>query len=175
MATSLKNTADQALQLKDIHLPNSPGFWPLAPGWWILLAILLFFIIWLTIKLKQKAKQRKHRQRIFDQYKALEEKLLDNPNNENIAVINTFLRQLAINKYPRSDLASLTGKKWLAFLDQSGKTTKFSKGVGQILIEAPYQVELSPEFKLSDFTQLIRVWIKKISKKHVKIRGVVNG
>jgi len=179
LTASLQSAADQALQLKDIHLPDSPGFWPLAPGWWILLALCLFFIIWLLLKLKQKAKQRKHRQRIFSQYKALEEKLLDKPDNENIAAINTFLRQLAVNKYPRSDIASLTGTKWLAFLDQSGNTTKFSKGVGQILIEAPYQVKRPQDFKVADFTQLIRKWIKKTSnnkaEKNVKLGGGVNG
>ena len=165
MAASLNNPAEHALQLKDIHLPDSPGFWPLAPGWWILLLVLLVLIVWLTLMLIRKTKQRKHQKSIFNQYMILEKELLDKPNNESIATINTFLRQLAVNKYPRSDIASLTGMQWLEFLDKTGKTKDFSKGVGHILVDAPYQITIQQNFNVSKFTLIIRNWIKTISKK----------
>ena len=27
------------LPLRDLHLPAEVGWWPLAPGWWVLIAI----------------------------------------------------------------------------------------------------------------------------------------
>lgn len=153
---------DNALQLKDIHLPESPGFWPLAPGWWILLILLMIIGVWLVFAVLRKIKQRKYQQKIIDQYAVLETSLLEKPDNERIAAINTFLRQLAINKYPRADIASLTGAKWLAFLDKSGKTQNFSKGAGRILIDAPYQSVNLHNFNNAEFIPLIRAWVKKV-------------
>jgi Flp pilus assembly protein TadB len=33
-----------ALQLRDIHLPPTPGWWPLAPGWWLLIVACLLLL-----------------------------------------------------------------------------------------------------------------------------------
>ena len=31
----------EQIPLRDLHLPEAIGWWPLAPGWWILIAIAL--------------------------------------------------------------------------------------------------------------------------------------
>ncbi|MEP6880575.1 MAG: DUF4381 domain-containing protein, partial [Dokdonella sp.] len=36
-------------ELRDIHLPADPSWWPPAPGWWILAAILLGVTIWAAV------------------------------------------------------------------------------------------------------------------------------
>lgn len=163
------DTLNNSLKLRDIHLPGDPSFWPLAPGWWLLLILVLLIGAWLVLKLLRRMRQKKHQQQILNEYTVLETKLLNNPNNEAIANINIFLRRLAISKYPRSDIASLTGANWLQFLDESGNTQEFSKGIGRILVDAPYQSgELknfnSKEFT-SSFTSLIRAWIKNQNEK----------
>lgn len=163
------DTLNNSLKLRDIHLPGDPSFWPLAPGWWLLLILVLLIGAWLVLKLLRRMRQKKHQQQILNEYTVLETKLLNNPNNEAIANINIFLRRLAISKYPRTDIASLTGANWLRFLDESGNTQAFSKGIGRILVDAPYQSgELknfnSKEFT-SSFTSLIRAWIKDQNKK----------
>ena len=32
---------ENALPLRDLHLPEAIGWWPLAPGWWVELAIVV--------------------------------------------------------------------------------------------------------------------------------------
>jgi len=165
MGDAINNT----LKLRDIHLPGSPGFWPLAPGWWLLLVLILLATSWLLFKLLRRMTEKKRQQQIISQYSALETRLIKNPDNKAIANINTFLRQLAINKYPRSDIASLTGVKWLHFLDESGNTHEFTQGAGRILEDAPYQsVHQSGELQnlnIAELAPLLRSWVKKVVKK----------
>lgn len=160
-----------ALQLNDIHLPESPGFWPLAPGWWILLALLLIAIVWLSLKIRKIVKQRKYQKQILDQYIVLETRLFERSDSEAIAKINIFLRQIAINKYPRADVASLTGTRWLEFLDQTGNTKNFTQGAGHILVDAPYRSGRVLRLNMTEFKPLIRKWIKANLKKTYQNRG----
>lgn len=156
-------------QLQDIHLPTSPGIWPLAIGWWILLTLIIFLGVWLLLRIRRQAKLKKQRDMIFSLLDNLEKKLKEKPGNDVIAEINTLMRQLAINYYPRNIIASLTGANWLDFLDLSGKTKNFSRGAGRILIDAPYQPEDHAgglqNFNKDEFIPLIRRWVKRLIKK----------
>jgi hypothetical protein len=155
-------------QLQDIHLAANPSWWPLAIGWWLLISILIFLLAWLFLKLRQHAKLKKQRREILAKLNVLETNLNKSTCNEVVGDINILLRQLAIHYYPRKKIASLTGYNWLQFLDQSGKTSGFSKGAGRILIEAPYQPETASRqdqnFNKEEFFPLIKRWIKTISK-----------
>ena len=99
----------EALQLKDIHLPGSPDFWPLALGWWLILTFILLVLFWTISQLKKRNRIRKHRKVLFRTLDALEDKLRKDANSETLAEVNILLRQLAVNYYPRSEIASLTG------------------------------------------------------------------
>ena len=151
----------ESLQLQDIHLPESASFWPLALGWWILIAVIIFMAVWAITKVVKRIKQKRQQRRILAKFKALEKKLKANPSNTIVAEINTLLRQLAITYYPRTEIASLTGGDWLHFLDKSGGTHDFSRGAGRILIDAPYRHGELQNLNLDEFTPLIRSWIKK--------------
>ncbi len=153
----------EKLQLQDIHLPENASFWPLALGWWLLIAVLVVLIAWLIVKVLKRIKQRKYRAKIFTKFDVLEKKLKAKPNNAVIAEINTLLRQLAVTYYPRNKIASLTGGDWLHFLDQSGGTQGFSRGAGRILIEAPYRLEKEVEnLNTKELIPLIRSWARKV-------------
>ena len=155
---------NQTLQLQDIHLPGDASFWPPAPGWWLLLALLIAVALWAVIKLRNKARLRKQQELILSQLDALEADLKKHPSNETIAEINTLLRQLAVNYYPRDEIASLTGAQWLQFLDNAGGTRAFSKGAGRILVDAPYQANNLSNLNLDEFVPLVRKWVRKIVK-----------
>ncbi len=154
----------EALQLKDIHLPGSPDFWPPALGWWLILTVILLVLFWAFSQLKKRNRIRKHRKVLFHTLEILEDNLRKDANSETLAEVNILLRQLAVNYYPRSEIASLTGGDWLHFLDQSGKTSGFSRGAGRILIEAPYQSGKVQNFNIDEFIPLVRSWVKKTTK-----------
>jgi len=68
------------------------------------------------------------------------------------------LREVALQAHPWEQVACLNGRRWLEFLDQTGDTTQFTQGTGQILSEGPYrplQEPLSPQLFV-----LCREWIQ---------------
>ncbi|WP_171180538.1 DUF4381 domain-containing protein [Ruegeria sp. HKCCD8929] len=71
------------------------------------------------------------------------------------ACVAEILRRTALTGFPRGDVAGLTGKDWLRFLDQTMGGDRFSNGPGRIVAQAPYRpVPASPAL-----TQLARDWI----------------
>ena len=50
--------ADPLAELRDIHLPEAVGYWPLAPGWWLLLVsalVLAGLIVWTVRRYRRNA------------------------------------------------------------------------------------------------------------------------
>lgn len=153
----------QHLQLRDIHLPASPDFWPPAPGWWMLVTIILFAFGWAILKFIAYKRRQKQLNMIYNAFKPIEQKLLKEPDNQTLAELNILLRQLALLHFPQTEIASLSGSKWLAFLDQSGATHQFSNGAGRLLADTPYLPENRPITRKESkaLIKLVKDWVKK--------------
>lgn len=155
----------QSLQLHDIHLPGDPNIWPLAIGWWILMAFALILLIYLLLKVRKHLYIKKHKKMLREEYAILEKKLKESPNKNGIAEANILLRRLALAYYPDTNIASLTGSDWLSFLDTTGKTQDFSRGAGRILIDAPYRAGDLENYNKDEFIPLIHNWVNQTIRK----------
>ena len=158
-------------QLHDIHLPTNPDIWPLALGWWLLLALILIAAVYLILKISKFLRIKRHKQLLINEYKSLETKLVESPNKNLITETNVLLRRLALAYYPNQNIASLTGSNWLDFLDVSGKTQDFSRGAGRILIDAPYRADELENYNGDEFIPLVRKWVMKTVNSSVKNRA----
>ncbi len=148
------------LPLKDIHLPQAVGWWPPAPGWWLLallIALAVALLFWLYKILTRKTA-----------VKAAKKMLLEIQQNngqtdfEKLCAISALLRRTAISCYPRSETAALTGSDWLQFLDNSMPGRPFSEGSGKILIDAPYRRHAGDALPMDDLIRLCRDWLNSI-------------
>ena len=137
-------------------------WWPLAPGWWLLIVSLLlalsatFFFIHRYKPIRREA---------LAELLRLEQNFLSGHNTTRFAMdITVLLRRVALAKYRQDEVAGLTGKKWLVFLDTQGKTTEFTQGVGHILIDVPYQgknnLQQDQRFNEQALIKLVRDWIR---------------
>lgn len=148
----------EQLPLRDIHLPEPISFlWPLAPGWWLLLACLVVLIlvsIWILRVRRRNAPKRFALRNL----KKLEKAYSDNPKRL-VQELSTLLRRFYITKYPRHEVASLTGETWLKFLDNQLGKLRFSRGDGRCLVDAPYRQNV--EFDVDALLMLCRSLIKK--------------
>jgi hypothetical protein len=76
-----------------------------------------------------------------------------------------LLKWTALAGFPRSEVAGLTGEKWLAFLDKSLGERNFTEGEGRLLSELAYAPEqriaqLSDQ-SISGLLQFVRRWIRR--------------
>ncbi|KUJ84905.1 DUF4381 domain-containing protein [Microbulbifer flavimaris] len=107
---------EQALldELRDIHPPEAISWWPPAPGWWLLAALLIAALYFLFRWLRQR-KQRWSRNR----YRKEAERLLreiDIREPNAAQEINEILKRVAVTTFGRPNCGNLTGREWLDFL-----------------------------------------------------------
>ncbi|MEE9493558.1 MAG: DUF4381 domain-containing protein [Gammaproteobacteria bacterium] len=150
--------AQTSLELRDIHLPAEPAFWPPAPGWWLLAVLTLLLLIWLGRKLSRYLSMKKHCQQIFSLLDNLQKQNQDQKNQ--LMQLSIFMRQLALMRYPRENVAALTGDAWLGFLDNSGGHGQFSRGPGRLLASGPYQRAMPASTDMQQLNKLVRQWVQ---------------
>lgn len=154
----------QALQLRDIHLPPAPPFWPPAPGWWIVAAVLLALLAWGAHAAWRQLRLRRQRRRLMDVLARLESGLVSERSPEGLANISVLLRRLALMRFPRASVATLTGTAWLRFLDESGGKGRFADGPGRVLGSGPYQRALPADLDIVGLVALVREWVERNSR-----------
>ena len=114
MSVDLNKTIAEASlnNLHDIMLPEAVGFFPLAPGWYIVL--LLFLTLLLHVALNRYRRYQK------DQYRreALGELAeLQHSNRENAMALLSLAKRAGISAYGRENIALLDGNKWWDFIE----------------------------------------------------------
>lgn len=146
-------------QLKDIHLPPEASVWPLAPGWWVVVLLCMVLVgLAFIFFLKRRRIQRFRRSVVGMLHDIrLPENESDTPRF--LGEVSVLLRRVAIHCYPRMDVASLSGERWLLFLDEKGDTDRFMHGVGQALAEGPYRIHTAAEAER--LRQLAESWIQR--------------
>lgn len=157
---------DPLSQLADIHLPEAVPFWPPAPGWWVLAALLLCGLVLLGWVQLRRWQQRQRLARVLAELTQarLAWRQADEINR-NIAglallyAINSLLKRVALLHFPEARVAPLAGSEWLRFLDAQGATQDFTSGAGQVLAEGEYRPAFDADGEA--LCQLAAQWIQR--------------
>ena len=145
------------IPIRDIHLPDAISWWPLAPGWWVLLAliILLVLLFWLTKQRKKPSKNNLpsiHKEAMHE----LKSIYLIKDNRLFSQALSELLKRVAITKYGKK-VSGLTGERWLKFLDSKWHGNRFVKGKGRVLIDLPYRQ--NPESDRKELVKIVKEWL----------------
>jgi len=125
-------------QLKDIHLPEAVGFWPPAPGWWLLAALLIALLAASILLYKRHQKNAYRRTAVQQVNRFFSDYQQPLQSHEVTGQLNRLLKAVALQSYPTEQVSRLTQSQWLDFLDHSANMQAFCQGPGQILASAPY-------------------------------------
>jgi hypothetical protein len=151
--------ATGTLDLRDIHAAAAPSVWPPAPGWWVLALLLIVILVLTSVWLFRRYRLHRLKLHIMDEIGALSDCCTDN-TEEFTARLSMLLRRIALRRYARERVASLTGSDWLRFLDETGGDGDFEHGIGQVLEVGPYRPQ-SHELPAEELLALARRWAKQ--------------
>ena len=128
------------IPLRDLHLPATIGWWPLAPAWWVVIALAVIGLGWLLRKFLRTRAQGAARRHALRQLEQLDASYKQHGNAVLFGTeLSELLRRTMLAYAPRSEVAGLTGEAWLAWLDHDMREPLFLSGVGKSLIELPYR------------------------------------
>jgi hypothetical protein len=152
------------LDLRDIHLPEPVSWWPLAPGWWLLIAAILFALVVIYISRKIYLSRQLKRDIVAELEKIKQQFRTSNNKSQLAKSLSILLRRASITFYPANDIAGLTGERWLAYLDATGdharNATAFHSETGKVLLSAPYLPEKTDlDFDAQALVQLCESWL----------------
>lgn len=122
--------------------PEAIGFSLAAPGWTILLALLLLILLIYGILRYVRYRKNKYRREAL----ILIQKTMESSQNANkkLYSIGQTLKQVALVSYGRAEQANLQGILWLDFLALKNKGDKvFSPEVSQLFHQSLYQGRLA--------------------------------
>jgi hypothetical protein len=123
-------------QLYDITGLDYIGWWPLAPGWWAVLALGL--IVAGAAYLRRRAYQRSWKGDASRALIALDKRLVGGNAQEIAAALSVLLRRVAMQCSTRAECAGLKGGDWLRWLTKKDPGGFDWASHGSLLIEAPY-------------------------------------
>jgi hypothetical protein len=154
------------LPLRDIHLPDAIGWWPPAPGWWLVAALVLAGMAVYAVHYYRGRHKRVALRALTRVRAALEQ------GAEPVVClqhVSTILRRFAMTSVaaPRAtagaaahDVPGLIGERWLEYLDARWQRTEFTLGLGRQLLAAPYTRPNSIERTAAlELTGLCAAWL----------------
>ncbi len=146
--------------IEEVHLPDPVSWWPQTIGWKVLgllALILLSYGIYRQIKIWWR---NRYRREALKQLASLEASAADWQSV--VRQLPTLLKLVALQVYPRSDIAVLSGPSWLYFLDAQSSGVSFCDKAGEQLLVVAYQAEehwMLDEADARELISRVRFWI----------------
>lgn len=130
----------EQIPIRDLHLPQAIGWWPLAPGWWFLIALALAGLGYLLYRAYKRWRWNAARRVALSELARVKREYASGMDAVTLAIeLSELLRRTMLAYAPRAEVASLTGQTWLRWLDRGFDDQPFSKGSGQSLETLPYR------------------------------------
>lgn len=127
--------------LHDIFTPAPPSLWPPGTGGLILLGMILISLVYAGFYFYTRWKKNNYRRAGLQ--------LLSNAAT--VHDVSILLKRVALAGYPREEVASLYGKKWLSFLNKTCSRADFKDHFFEDMDQTAYPA----------FIESANIWIKR--------------
>ena len=130
----MTNDSASLQNLNDIVVPPPVPWWPLAPGWYVVAAALLFLLSWLLFRQWQRWRRNTYRRQALAELSSIRA----GGDDGQIRRVPELLKRTALSAWPRQQVAGLSGAAWHGFLDDAAGMERFRGSAGEILDRLAY-------------------------------------
>ncbi|AGI25175.1 DUF4381 domain-containing protein [Pseudomonas sp. MT3] len=158
-------------QLEPLIPPAPVAWWPPAPGWWVVAALIPIALwgLWLTRQHWQPRRKPKQsaeapldpvRQAALDELARLPRPYDRAPAGPWLQALNGVLKRVSRARWPDSHSHTLSGRAWLAFLDNRCPAAGLTRWM--ILVEGGYRAECRLDDKaINGLAAAVETWVRK--------------
>ena len=151
------NPQDPLATLHALRTPALIGWWPPAPGWWLLLLTGLVVVATLIYLMHRRYRRNRYRRRALRQLQTLHTDYLAKLDaGHYLGQINALLKSVALLAYPRPVVAAQHGANWRTFLNSSLPP---DEQLPPAFDDAAYQ-KTCPEIDVAQVQRAAHHWIK---------------
>ena len=114
------NPQDPLAALHPLREPVAIGWWPPAPGWWLLAGLVLAALLALAWYALRRYRANAYRRQALARLAELAAGYQQQADPQRfLADTNALLKSVALLDHPRREVAACSGADWLAFLNSS--------------------------------------------------------
>lgn len=164
---------DPLANLNPIHTPPDVSVWPLAWGWWLVIAALLVTVLLLAFFVVRHRQFNRARRSALALLEDISPRQADWP-----ARCNALLKRVAVTYYPTEEVASLFGEKWREFLCYCLPRRHVSRvNKGLELLSSQRFIANPDHAAYSDCIDACRLWLKyaRLNKPHGSVATSTGG
>lgn len=128
------------IPLRDLHLPAEIGWWPIAPGWWLLIALAAAAACWYAWRVFVGWRADRARRIALRELASIHRHFEQSGDSVRLGRdLSELLRRTLLAYAPRGEVAGLTGDGWLTWLDRGLDEPVFARGAGRLISSLPYR------------------------------------
>lgn len=161
-------------QLHELQMPEPIGWWPPAPGWWVLAGLV---IIALTLGIYQGLKyyrQRRYRAQALAELTQIQQQRQAMSTAHYTLALMTLLKRTFFSAYPNSRryVAGLRGAAWLTLLQQTLPAKAATQDLGDAVDAMLYRRE-EDHSDPAALQVFVRTWISKHRQNSAAIQRMI--
>lgn len=150
-------------QLHDIEGLDTVNHWPLSRGEWVLFITFFLLFVGVIVLIGYWIRyKRSWKNYTFLKLSELEDSVTEETLQVAIVDFSEYLRRIAVQSFPRSECAGLTGEAWLRWLSAHDPKGFDWEKKGKLLLEAPYAPSKKIEgsfHQIKDLIQAAKQWV----------------
>lgn len=158
--------SDALSELADIRVPGEISWWPLAPGWWVLLAVLVALAVYGAWRMQKRLiLQRRLGGAVNEVTKARKALSVAGENNMDqrliyVNTVNAVLRRVAMMHFDHNSVAGLSGQQWINFLREHDKAGLLTPELAEVLSQGRFAPRCDVDADALE--HMAREWIKNL-------------